>query len=284
MHQVLFHIFSFPIHSYGFMLALSFLFGILLASSRAKKTGLDPNVIADIGFWLILAAIIGARAYYVILHFDEFRGDLISIVSPFRNGEVGIGGLVMYGGFIGALVVSIIYFRVRKLPFLPYADAVAPAFGLGVMLTRVGCFLNGCCYGAPTTQYGVSFPIESAAGMYQHDMHAVGLYPSQLFESAGGLLIVLTVLVIGRRKPFNGFLFYLAGLMYTVIRFLVDFSRFYAPDERIGGFSHNQVFCFIFFVVFGGLILRGLLFKPQTPGVVPAAGGEEDASTPGASR
>jgi phosphatidylglycerol:prolipoprotein diacylglycerol transferase len=266
MHQVLFHIFSFPIHSYGFMLALSFLFGILLASSRAKKTGLDPNVIADIGFWLILAAIIGARAYYVILHFDEFRGDLISIVSPFRNGEVGIGGLVMYGGFIGALVVSIIYFRVRKLPFLPYADAVAPAFGLGVMLTRVGCFLNGCCYGAPTTHYGVSFPISSAAGLYQQEMHATGLYPSQLFESVGGFLILITVLLIGKRKPFNGFLFYLAGLMYTVIRFLVDFSRFYdAQTERIGGFSHNQVVCIIFFIVFAVLILRGLLIKPQLP-------------------
>jgi len=249
------------------MLMLSFLFGILLASAIAKKNGLNPDVIADIGIWLILSAIIGARAYYVILHYDEFRGDLVSIINPFHDGMVGIGGLVMYGGFIGALIASIIYFRVKRLPFLPYADAVAPAFGLGVMLTRVGCFMNGCCYGAPTDHCGVSFPISSAAGIYQHDMHAVALYPSQLFESVGGFLIFFTVLFIGKRKPFTGFLFYLAGLMYTVIRFLVDFSRFYAPDERLGGFSHNQIFCILFFIIFSGLILRGLLFKPQPPEV-----------------
>jgi phosphatidylglycerol:prolipoprotein diacylglycerol transferase len=263
MHPVLFHIFNFPIHSYGFMLMLSFLLGILLASDKAKKAGLNPDVIADIGIWLILAAIIGARAYYVILHYDEFRGDPISIINPFHDGMVGIGGLVMYGGFIGALIASFIYFRVKRLPFLPYADAVAPAFGLGVMLTRVGCFMNGCCYGAPTDHCGVSFPISSAAGIYQHDMHATALYPSQLFESVGGFLILVTVLLIGKKKPFIGFLFYFAGLMYTVIRFLVDFSRFYAPDERLGGFSHNQIFCILFFIVFAALILRGLLFKPQ---------------------
>jgi phosphatidylglycerol:prolipoprotein diacylglycerol transferase len=274
MHPVLFYILHFPIHSYGFMLMLSFLFGILLASGRAKKAGLNPNVIADIGFWLILSAIIGARAYYVVLHFEEFRGDLMSIINPFHDGMVGIGGLVMYGGFMGALVASFIYFRLNRLPFLPYADAVAPAFGLGVMLTRIGCFLNGCCYGAPTDHCGVSFPLSSAAGYYQHDMHAAGLYPSQLYESVGGLLIMLAVLLIGRRKPFPGFLFYLAGLMYTVIRFLVDYSRFYAPDERIGMFTHNQVFCIIFFIVFGALIVRGLLFKPQPP--------EADAGAPGA--
>ena len=152
------------------------------------------------------------------------------------------------------------------------------------MLTRVGCFLNGCCYGAPTTHYGVSFPISSAAGLYQQEMHATGLYPSQLFESVGGFFMVLTVLLIGRRKPFNGFLFYLAGLMYTVIRFLVDFSRFYdAQTERIGGLSHNQVICIIFFIVFAVLILRGLLFKPHAPDASSVSNPTMDTtgSTPG---
>lgn len=265
MHPVLFHIFHFPVHSYGFMLALSFLFGIWLASSKAKKQGLDPNVIADLGFWLILAAIVGARAYYVILHYDEFNGDPLSMINPFHNGFVGIGGLVMYGGFIGALIASTVYFFLTKLSFKAYADVVAPAFGLGVALTRIGCFMNGCCFGAGTDHCGVSFPLSSAAGMYQHEIHAAGLYPSQLFESAGGLLMLFTVLLIGNRKPFSGFLFYLSGLMYTVIRFIVDCTRFYGTNERIAGLSHNQVVCIIGFVVFGGLILRGLLFKETAP-------------------
>ena len=269
MHPVLFKIFSFPVHSYGLMLALSFLLGIWVASVRAKKAGLNPTVIADVGFWVILAAIVGARLYYVILHFEEFSGNLLSIINPFHNGMVGIGGLVMYGGFIGAITASVIFFVVKKLPFEQYADACAPSIALGVMLTRIGCFLNGCCYGSPSA-HGITFPAESAAGMYQHDMHATGLYPSQLYESAGGLLMFLIILAAGRLKTFTGFQFYLTGILYAILRFVVDFSRFYAPNERLAGLSHNQVVCIVLFVIFGGLILKGFLFKeePQRPSPV----------------
>jgi phosphatidylglycerol:prolipoprotein diacylglycerol transferase len=223
MHPVIFKIFSFPIHSYGLMLALSFLLGIWIASIRAKKAGLNPTVIADVGFWLILAAIVGARLYYVILHFEEFSGNLLSIVNPFQNGMVGIGGLVMYGGFIGAIGASIVFFYVKKLPFHPYADACAPSIALGVMITRIGCFMNGCCYGSPSAAHGMTFPSESAAGVYQHAEHATGLYPSQLYESAGGFLMVLIILAAGRLKTFSGFQFYLTGILYSVLRFIVDF-------------------------------------------------------------
>jgi phosphatidylglycerol:prolipoprotein diacylglycerol transferase len=269
MHPVLFKIFSFPVHSYGLMLALSFLLGIWVASVRAKKAGLNPTVIADVGFWVILAAIVGARLYYVILHFEEFSGNLLSIINPFHNGMVGIGGLVMYGGFIGAITASVIFFVAKKLPFEQYADACAPSIALGVMLTRIGCFLNGCCYGSPSA-HGITFPAESAAGMYQHDMHATGLYPSQLYESAGGLLMFLIILAAGRLKTFTGFQFYLTGILYAILRFVVDFSRFYAPNERLAGLSHNQVVCIVLFVIFGGFILKGFLFKeePQRPSPV----------------
>jgi phosphatidylglycerol---prolipoprotein diacylglyceryl transferase len=261
MHPVLFNIFSFPIHSYGFMLAVSFLLGIWIASIRAKKAGLDPNVIADLGFWVILAAIVGSRAYYAVLHFEEFKGDLISIVNPFHGGVVGIGGLVMYGGFIGAILASVVFFSKKKLPFAPYADAVAPSIGLGIALTRIGCFLNGCCYGSTAAHGGMNFPMSSAAGIYQHEIHAAGLYPSQLYESAGGLLMFLIVLLIGTKSPFKGFLFYLTGLLYTVLRFIVDFSRYYGANERLGGLSHNQIVCIIMFIIFGGLILRDVMFR-----------------------
>jgi phosphatidylglycerol---prolipoprotein diacylglyceryl transferase len=265
MHPVLFKIFSFPIHSYGLMLALSFLFGIWFSMTRAKKAGLDPNVIADVGFWLILSAIIGARAYYVLLHFDEFSGDLWSIINPFHGGVIGIGGLVMYGGFIGAIVASLLFFSLKKLPFLPYADATAPGIAIGLMLTRIGCFLNGCCFGSGTTHCGVSFPMSSSAGVYQHEIHATGLYPSQLFESAGGLLIAGIILLVARKKPFTGLQFFLFGLLYSILRFVVDFSRVYTANERLGGLSHNQIVCIVFLVIFGGLILKGLLFREETP-------------------
>ena len=264
MHPVFFKIGSFPIHSYGVMLALSFLFGIMLSSWRAKKAGLDPNVIPDVGFWLIIAAILGSRLYYVLLHFEEFKDNLLSIINPFQGDVVGIGGLVMYGGFIGAIVAGIIFFKLRKLPFLPYADALAPSVGFGIMLTRIGCFMNGCCYGgAGHGHLAVNFPLSSPAGMYQSHIEATGLYASQLFESVGGLLIGLIILMVGRMKPFTGLQFYLAGLLYCVLRFVVDFSRYYSANEHVGPLSHNQIVCIVLFIVFTGLILKNVLFKDE---------------------
>lgn len=279
MHPVLFKIFSFPIHSYGFMLAMSFLFGIWLSSWRAKKQGLNPDVIADVGFWVILSAIIGARLYYVLLHFEEFKGNLMSIFNPFQNGMVGIGGLVMYGGFIGAIIAGVLYFKFKKVPFLPYADAIAPSVGFGIFLTRIGCFMNGCCFGAASHGFfSVSFPLNSPAGVYQHEVHASGLYPSQLFESAGGLVMALVVLVVGRAKVFTGLQFYLIGIMYTILRFMVDFSRHYDVNEKLGPLSHNQIVCIVLFIIFSGLVLKEFLFKDEDQQPVTKEKPEEEAT------
>lgn len=264
MHPVLFTVFGFPIHSYGVMLALSFLFGIMLSGWRAKKQGLNPDIIPDMGFWIIIAAIIGSRLYYVGLHFEEFKGNLFSIINPFQGDVVGIGGLVMYGGFIGAIIAGIIYFKVKKIPFLPYADAIAPSVGFGIMLTRIGCYLNGCCYGA--SGHGscvVDFPTSSPAGAYQAHIQSAGLYPSQLFESAGGLAIGVIILLISRAKPFIGFQFYMVGVLYAILRFFVDFSRVYTSTERLGPLSHNQIVCIVLFVIFSGLILKSIIFRDE---------------------
>jgi len=273
MHPVLFKIFAFPVHSYGVMLAISFLLGIWLSTSRAKKQGLKSEVIADVGFWVIISAILGARLYFVFLHPEEFKGHWLDVINPFQGGQIGIGGLVMLGGFIGAIVAAFLYFKIRKIPFLPYADAIAPSVGFGIFITRIGCFLNGCCYGAGATgACSVSFPIVSPAGSFQHQIHATGLYPSQLFESAGGLVIALFILWLGRFKPFTGLQFFLTGMLYTILRFMVDFSRHYEPSERLFNLSHNQIDCIVLFIIFGGLILKQVLSGETAQAPVPAAG------------
>jgi phosphatidylglycerol---prolipoprotein diacylglyceryl transferase len=264
MHPVLFRIWKLPVHSYGLMLALAFLVGIWLAAYRAKRNKLDPDAIIDVGFYIIVAAIVGARLYYVILHFEHFRNNLLSIINPFQGDSVGLGGLVMYGGLIGGILAGILYFKIKKYPFLPYADAAAPSIGIGIFLTRIGCFLNGCCYGGPHEGFlSVSFPLISSAGRYQQTMHAAGLHPAQLYSALGGLAIAIIVLLAGRRKLFEGFQFYLIGLLYAVMRFSVDFTRYYAPDERLGPLSHNQVVCIGLFAVFGGLILKQMMFSDE---------------------
>ncbi len=265
MRPTMLELFTIPIPSYGLMLALSFLLGIWLASWRAKKMGLEPENVADFGFYTIVSAIVGARLYYVILNFDEFRGDLFAIVNPFHGGTIGIGGLVMFGGFIAVLITSVLFFRVKKLSFLNYADALAPSFGLGVFLTRIGCFLNGCCYGVASKAddlFSVSFPqTNPLAGAYQHRIHAHGLVPSQLYESAGGLLMALVLLWVGSKKPFTGLQFYLAVIFYSVLRFSVEFTRHYSASERIGALTHNQYLSIFFVLLFSGLILRKYLIR-----------------------
>ena len=269
MHPVIIRILSIPIHSYGLMLAASFLLGIWVSSVRAKRRGLEPGVVSDVGFWIIIAAIIGARLYYVLLHLNEFAANPLSIVNPFQGDNVGIGGLVMYGGFIGAILAGFLYFRLSKQSFLPYADAVAPSLGLGIFLTRIGCFLNGCCYGAPTEHAcGGVFPPDSPAGFYQRHLPGIEglmrIQPSQLYLSGGGLAIAGIVFLAGRKRLFQGFEFFLVGILYAILRFSVDFTRFYPESERLGALSHNQVVCIGIFVVFGGLMLKKLVLKDQT--------------------
>ncbi|MDG5815027.1 prolipoprotein diacylglyceryl transferase [Chitinispirillales bacterium ANBcel5] len=263
MQPVLFDVFSFPIPSYGLMLALSFLVGIWLASWRAGKMGLNSNLMADVGFYVIISAIVGSRLYYVFLHYDKFRGNIVNIFNPFQDGSVGIDGLVMYGGVIGAIIAAVLFFKIKKAPFLPYADAAAPSLGIGIFLTRIGCFLNGCCYGAAVVAerlFSVSYPHNnSPAGSYQAYVNAHALEPSQIYESVGGLVMALIVLAAGRMKTFAGFQFYLAGLLYSVLRFFVDYSRVYTESEYLGPFTHNQVICIVFFILFGTLILKKAL-------------------------
>ncbi|KMQ50818.1 Prolipoprotein diacylglyceryl transferase [Chitinispirillum alkaliphilum] len=267
MHPTMINIFSLPIPSYGLMLALSFLLGIWIATRRAKKMGLDPDAVADMSFYLIISSIVGSRLYYVILNFDEFRGNLLAIINPFHGGSLGIGGLVMFGGFIGAILAGFIFFKLKKLPFLPYADACAPSVGIGVFLTRIGCFLNGCCYGTIArigSTFSVTYPQTSpasAAWHHQHSIGAHGLQPSQLYESAGGLVMALILFWVGTKKPFTGLQFYLTIIMYSVLRFFVELTRYYSASEKIGPLTHNQVIS-IFFVLLGSaLILRHYLKK-----------------------
>jgi phosphatidylglycerol:prolipoprotein diacylglycerol transferase len=246
------------------MLAVSFLTGIFLARHFAKKRGFDPDIIYDLGLYVIIAAIVGARSYYVITHFDEFRGSLLSIINPIHDGYVGISGLVMYGGFIAAVITAAAYFKIKKLPPLPYLDVCTPSVGIGIALTRVGCFMNGCCYGAAAKAgalLSITYPYNgSPAGYYQHVTSAAhGLQPSQFYESAGGIAIAMILVYAGKSKRyFAGLQIYLLITLYAVLRFFIEMTR-YIETTKIGPFSHNQIICIVTFFIFSGLIVRGLI-------------------------
>ncbi len=262
MHPVLFKLGPLEIHAYGLMLAISFVLGILLAARRAKNAGIDPNRITDLGVLVAVSAIVGARLFYVVRHMDEFRGHWTDTFNPFQStGQVGIGGLTLLGGVILAIITSYVYLRAKGLPFLRVADMVAPSLGLGIFLTRIGCFLNGCCYGVPThLPWGISFP-QGCAAHYQYG--SVPLHPSQLYSSLGGLAIFLALLALERRRAFDGYLFYVFLIFYGMGRFLVDFVRYYEPSMVLVRFgavpiSYNQGISFLMLLVGLAGLIAGL--------------------------
>lgn len=264
MRPVLFEAFGFPVPPYGFMLALSFLLGIGLAARRARKDDLNPHAILDLGILIIIGVGLGSRLYYALLHLEEFNGNLLSAFNPFREGGAG-SGLVMYGGLIGGILAGSIYMRWKRISFPRYADAIAPSIALGVFLTRIGCFLNGCCYGKGWGgPLAVSFPADSPPGEFQADVHAAGLHPSQLYESFGGLVMLVILLTAGRKwRRWEGLQFYMVILLYTVLRFMVEYTRHFEPGEMLGPFTHNQVVCLVLFAASGSLVLRSLGTKPK---------------------
>ncbi len=244
MHPVLIDLGKIKIYSYGFMLALSFFLGILLAARRAKKRGVSPETIYDMSVILILSAVIGSRGLYILTHLDHFRG----IVDIFALWQ---GGATYYGGMVLALAGAVIYLRIKKISFLKVADVCSPSIGLGIFLTRIGCFLSGCCFGAPTkSPTGVVFPAACPAGYIYPGAH---IHPTQLYSSFYGLVILILLLLIDRKKPYDGFTFGSLCILYGVARFIVDFFRYYEDSAFVaGGLTNNQVISFL-------LILTGIV-------------------------
>jgi len=247
MYPILIKIGWFEIHSYGVLLTISFLSGIYLAVRRGKKVGIAPNDMMNLALIIIISSLIGSRLLYVVFHLDEFRGRYLDIINPVQStGQLGIAGLIMLGGILLATATCYLYLKYKRQSFLLYGDSVAPSLALGIFLTRIGCFLNGCCYGKTcSVPWGVVFPPDSPAG---YAFYGVSIHPAQLYASLGGLIIFVLLIFLDRRSPFPGFLILWFFILYAVSRFVVDFFRYYEESMNIFSignysFSLNQVIC-----------------------------------------
>ncbi|RPI02941.1 MAG: prolipoprotein diacylglyceryl transferase [Calditrichaeota bacterium] len=259
VYPVLFKIGALEIRSYGLALALSFLLGIYFSMRRAKKQNIDPNLVMDLSVVLIISAIVGSRLLYVLFHLEEFRGRWLDTFSPFQSdGQIGLAGLTVLGGVVLCFLTSYIYLKIKKQSFLVFADILIPAVGLGSFITRIGCFLNGCCFGLPCEGHAhlcVTFPFNSPAG---NQFPGIALIPAQLYSSLYGLIIFAALLVAERWKKFNGFLFALFLILYGCGRFIVDVYRYYEDSMLIvqwgsKGLSLNQGISIIF-------VISGIIF------------------------
>lgn len=236
-----------PIATYGVLLAIAFIVALWLTARLAERDGLPRNRIYDLGLYILASALIGSKALMVLVEWGDFAGDWRRIFSFDLWRSAG----VYYGGFLIALLVSVILMRRWQLPWRKTADAFAPGVALGHAIGRLGCFSAGCCWGKPTTSWiGVRFteeanrltgvPIDSA------------LIPTQLIEAAANLLIFFFLLWLRKRRSFDGQIIYAYLMVYSVARFTIEFWR---ADERgqVLGLSTSQFIAILLFAL--GLLL-----------------------------
>jgi phosphatidylglycerol:prolipoprotein diacylglycerol transferase len=281
MYPELFRIGNFPINTYGVLLALAFLCGILIAAKLVARDGLPRERVYDLGLWILLAAIVGSKILMIFTE-PDYRENPLHIFSP----DFLRSGGVFYGGFIGAVLAGYFLIRRYKLPWWKTADAFAPGLALGNAIGRQGCFAAGCCWGKPTTlPWGVHFteagnkvtgvPLVDASGGPLH------LHPTQLYESFGALLIFFLLLWLHRRKRFSGQVILFYAVLYAVMRFTIEIFRDDPRGDILGlttltGLSTSQMLSII--IGLWGLITLILRWRRAT------GGAEKVSSTPDAAR
>jgi phosphatidylglycerol---prolipoprotein diacylglyceryl transferase len=219
MYPELIRIGSFPINTYGVFLAIAFLSAILITVRLAARDGLPREKIYDLSLWMLLASLVGSKILMLFTE-PEYRAQPLRLLSL----DFLRSGGVFYGGLLGAVIAGYLLMKRYKLPWWKTADACAPGIAIGNFFGRQGCFAAGCCWGQPTTlPWGVKF---SELG---HQITGVPidthLHPTQLYESFAMLLAFLFLLWLHKRKTFNGQVILAYAMLYSVIRFTIEFLR-----------------------------------------------------------
>jgi len=230
MYPTLFQIGHFRLSTYGLMMMTAFIAGIWLAVRRGEPRGIPKEFIQDISTVILLSSLLGARGLYVLTHLDEFRGDWLSTINPMQSdGTIGIAGLVLLGGVLAAIPAAIWYTRRKGLQVLEIIDLLSPSLALGMALGRVGCLLNGCCYGKSCGQpWAITYPESS-------HLHSLGaIHPTQTYLMLGDLALMALLLWVAGRRRFPGQVFATFLMAYAPLRFTVEFLRDYEASMILG--------------------------------------------------
>jgi phosphatidylglycerol---prolipoprotein diacylglyceryl transferase len=203
-------------------MAVAFLFGTWLALQEARRLHLDEDKVVNVILVALVAGVLGARMLYVLEHVAEFRREWGSVLALWQ------GGLTLYGGMVAGVFGGLLMARRLGLPIWVTADALTPSLTIGGAIGRVGCFMNGCCYGRPTRlPWGVTFPPESFAGL---EFGNAKIHPSQLYFSLAGVVLFAVVWALRKRMSTPGTLFWLSLMLYGLARIPLDFTRAYEPE------------------------------------------------------
>lgn len=260
MHPIAFEFFGREIHWYGICIALGFLAATGILLWKRKHAGMTADQIFDAALLALFTGILGARIFYVIQYWDEHSG----FWWVFR---IDKGGLVFYGGFLLALISLFFYTKRRGISFRALLDIMAPAIALGHAFGRIGCFLQGCCFGQPLPQGaqlpGVRFPwtLNFPPEYFCPDGWTCLLYPTQLYESGANLILCAALLLSFRFVRKKGRIAGLYLILYAAIRFFLEFFRGDNPKVFLG-LTPSQLIA-LFLMIPAGL---ALLLLPGRPG------------------
>lgn len=225
MHPLLFSVGPISLYAYGLMVALGYLAAILVSLYFAKKERIKGELILDLAVYVIVFSILGARLFYVLGQWDQYKDNLLEILMLQK------GGLVVLGGILFSMLAIMWFAKKKGIPALKLFDILSPAVALGMALGRIGCFLNGCCFGLPTKVFwGMVFPPASLAYAYFPGEH---LHPTQLYSFLGDFFVFAILLWIYHRKKYDGHVFYWWLVLYSSCRFLIEFFR-YSPFHWLG--------------------------------------------------
>lgn len=265
------HLFGheFPIYGYGLMLVIGFLAAVQLAKFLARRKGLDPELFVNVGLIALVMGVIGARLSHVLENLADYTRADLSVGQNFWNAiNISSGGLTYYGGFLLAFAALVIYAKIKKIPLRLGMDIIAPCLMVGLGFGRIGCFLNGCCYGAQsnvTAVGAVEFPYRSIAyedqwrqgkiqppaeliqtdGRYAqlipkqqlkgtdlilaNGQHSLSVLPSQLYSTITAWLIAAMLVAYFSLGPASGRVFALMMMVEGLTRFLLEMLRVEPP-------------------------------------------------------
>ncbi len=232
MYPELIKIGSLTIHSYGLMMALAILVAALALYREAPREGINPDHILEAIIVAAFFGLIGSRILYIFLHWSYYSTQpFIKILTEFE-------GLTFYGAMFGGVIAILVWSSRRKINFMRMADLLAPYLALGYAFGRVGCFLNGCCFGRES-DVPWALPINMADPVLRH--------PVQLYAALGGLLIFIILKLLKPKRPFVGFILLSLFVLYGALRFTTEFFR-YGYDAAIG-LTSAQIFSLALFTL-----------------------------------
>jgi phosphatidylglycerol:prolipoprotein diacylglycerol transferase len=234
------------IHTYGLLLAIAFIAGIWITSRNARKAGINPDAIWNLGLIVIFSALVGSKLLLLFSDYGYYSQHLREIFSLSTLRSTG----VYYGGLLLALGFAAWYTATKKLPAWTLADLAAPGIALGQAIGRLGCLSAGCCYGKPTSMpWGITFTDRYAYDNVGVPLN-VALHPTQIYEAGGAFLLFLYLMWIVSRKHFTGQVILEYLFLFAALRFALEFFR---DDDR-------------------GFVLYGLLSTSQLIAVITVLG------------